>query len=250
MTPPSAVIAEDEPLLRGELRAALDTLWPELVVAAEAADGEQALSALVRHRPDVIFLDIEMPGASGLEVARVASGNCHVVFVTAYDKYAVAAFEQGAVDYVMKPLSLSRLAATVDRLRKRVLVKPADLSVLLDRLASVNSSGRQFLRWITVAEGRTVRLITVNDICYFRADNKYTSVVTATGESLINKTIRGLLEELDPEIFVQIHRGTVVNINAIAAIDRDRHGHMTMRLKQRPETLPVSAPFAPRFRHM
>jgi DNA-binding LytR/AlgR family response regulator len=249
MSRPTAVIAEDEALLRGELRGALGTLWPELDVVAESSDGLQALSALLAHRPDVIFLDIEMPGASGLEVARVASGNAHVVFVTAHDKYAVTAFEQGAVDYVMKPLSMPRIAATVARLRERLLTTPADLSALLDQLASVNPP-RQFLRWITVTEGRAVRLITVNEICYFRADNKYTSAVTATSESLINRTIKSLLDELDPEMFAQVHRGTVVNLNAIASIQRDRHGHMTIRLKQRPETLPVSAPFAQRFRHM
>ena len=249
MSRPTAVIAEDEPLLRGELRAALAALWPELDVVAESSDGSQALRALLSHRPDVIFLDIEMPGASGLEVARVASSTAHVVFVTAHDKYAVSAFEQGAVDYVMKPLSMARVAATVARLRKRMPAKPADLTTLLDQLAGINLP-RQFLRWITVAEGREVRLITVNEICYFRADNKYTSAVTATGESLINRTIKSLLGELDPELFMQIHRGTVVNLNFIASIQRDRHGHMTIRLKQRPETLPVSAPFAHRFRHM
>lgn len=249
MSRPTAIIAEDEPLLRGELRAALATLWPELEIVAEAGDGTQALRALLAHPPDVVFLDIEMPGASGLDVARVASGKSHVVFVTAHDKYAVAAFEHGAIDYVMKPLSTARVAAAVARLRERMLTKPADLSALLDHLASANSQ-QQFLRWITVAEGRSVRLITVNEICYFRADNKYTSAVTPAGESLINKTIKSLLGELDPEMFVQIHRGTVLNINAIASIERDRHGHMKIRLKVRPETLPVSAPFAQRFRHM
>jgi DNA-binding LytR/AlgR family response regulator len=249
MNRPSAVIAEDEPLLRGELRAALGALWPDLEIVAETPDGQQALSALLTYRPDVIFLDIEMPGASGLEVARVASGKAHVVFVTAHDKYAVSAFEQGAVDYVMKPLSMARVAAAVARLRERLLGKPADLTALLDQLARVNAR-RRFLRWITVAQGRTVRLITVNEICYFRADNKYTSAMTATGESLINRTIKSLLDELDPEIFAQVHRSTVVNLNAIASIERDRHGHMTIRLKQRSETLAVSAPFAQRLRHM
>src|ERR1700733_15756485 len=138
MNRPSAVIAEDEPLLRGELRAALGALWPDLEIVAETPDGQQALSALLTYRPDVIFLDIEMPGASGLEGARVASGKAHVVFVTAHDKYAVSAFEQGAVDYVMKPLSMARVAAAVARLRERLLGKPADLTALLDQLARVN----------------------------------------------------------------------------------------------------------------
>ena len=250
MTRPKAVIAEDEPLLRGELREALTALWPELVIAAEAADGVEAMRALASCAPDVMFLDIQMPGINGLEVAAAASGRCHVVFVTAYDRYAVAAFEQGAVDYVMKPISLPRLTAAVARVRDRIRTEPANLDQVLKALAEQTRAPRRYLRWISVAKGRNLQVITCDEICYFQADNKYTLVVTATSQSLINKTIRQLVDELDPEVFVQIHRATVVNVNAVAAVDRDLRGHLVVRLKRREERLPVSASFAHIFKHV
>lgn len=250
MSRPTAILAEDEPLLRGELKDALAALWPALQILAEAEDGAQAICALGTHEPDVIFLDIQMPGVTGLEVARVASGRCHVVFVTAYDQYAVAAFEQGAVDYVMKPFSPARLGTAIARLKERMKGVPPDLEGLLQTLAEHNPSARHFLRWISVAQGRTLRLITVDEICYFQADNKYTAVVTSTTQSLINKTITELLEELDRDVFLQIHRGTIVNVNAIAAVHRDLHGRLEIQLKQRKETLQVSASFARLFKQM
>lgn len=250
MKPPTAIIAEDEPLLRRELGDALAALWPELAIVAEAEDGTQALAALAEHRPDVMFLDIAMPGMTGLDVARAASGRCHVVFVTAYDQYAVGAFEQGAVDYVMKPFERPRLAAALARVRERLANVPANLEGLLASLVERGAAKRRFLRWITVAQGRSVRLIPVNDICYFQADNKYTLVVTANAQSLINKTIRELIDELDPETFLQVHRGTVVNINAIAAVHRDLRGRLQVQLKARNEKLSVSASYAHLFRQM
>ena len=250
MNRPTAIIAEDEPLLRSELRDALDALWPELEIRVEAENGVEAIRALGDVRADVLFLDIQMPGASGLEVARVASGKCHVVFVTAYDKYAVAAFEQGAVDYVMKPFSAARLATAISRVRERMKGTPANLDGLLRVLAEQNKAGRQYLRWISVTQGRTVRLITTDEICYFQADNKYTTLVTLAGQSLISKTIKELAEELDPETFLQIHRGTIVNINAIATVHRDLHGRYKVRLKHRSEALQVSTSFAHLFRNM
>jgi DNA-binding LytR/AlgR family response regulator len=250
MSRPTAVIAEDEPPLRRELSDALATLWPHLQILAEAADGKQAMHALEAHRPDVIFLDIQMPGTSGLDVARVASGRCHVVFVTAYEQYAVAAFEQGAIDYVLKPFDTARLAAAVARVRERMSTAPASLEALLRMLAERNGASQRYLRWITFAQGRTVRLVTIDDICYFQADNKYTIVVTAQAQSLINKTIRELLDELDPDVFVQIHRGTVVNLNAVAAVHRDLRGRLEVQLKHRQETLPISASFAHVFKRM
>ncbi len=249
MKRPRALIAEDEPVLRDELRQALARLWPELEVVAEAEDGVQAVQALERHRPEVVFLDIEMPGLNGLEVATVASGRCHVTFVTAYDQYAVAAFERGAVDYLLKPWTLQRVATCVARLRERLDSAPAPLEGLMRQLAEQRGP-RSYLRWLSVAVGRSLQLITCEEICYFQADNKYTLVVTANSQPLISKTIRQLLTELDPDMFVQIHRSTVVNVQAIAAIDRDLRGAMTVRLKARPERLPVSATFAPRFRHL
>ena len=250
MSRPTAVIAEDEPLLRGELKDALAELWPEVDIKAEAQNGIEAIRALEAHHPDVLFLDIQMPGLTGLDVARVASGRCHVVFVTAYDKYAVAAFDQGAVDYVMKPFSPARLAMAVARVRERMKGVPANLEGLLKTLAERNRRPGQFLRWISIGEGKMVRLITIEEICYFKADNKYTMVVTASTQSLINKTIKELLDELDPEVFFQIHRSTIVNVNAIAAVHRGMRGRQEIRLKQREETLPVSAPFAHWFKQM
>ena len=239
MNPPKAVIAEDEPVLRAELREMLGKLWPELVICAEAEDGIEALRALADHAPNILFLDIEMPGTSGLQVARQASGKCHVAFVTAYDKYAVAAFEEGAVDYVMKPLTSARLAGTVARLKEKARSVPANLDGLLKALAKA-ADGKEYLRWISAQEGDDLRLITVGEICYFQADNKYTLVVTPEKGYLIRRQIKELVEELDPQMFWQIHRGTLVNVNAIAGVQRDVGGHLRVKLKQRKETLAVS----------
>ena len=247
---PTAIVAEDEPLLRRELSDALASLWPELSIVAEAEDGMQALQALDRYAPQLMFLDIAMPGMSGLEVARAAGRRCHVVFVTAYDQYAVSAFEQGAVAYVMKPFELPRLAAAVERVRERLDRMPANLEGLLASLIERSTAKKRFLRWITVAHGRSVRLIPVNDICYFRADSKYTLVVTPSVQSLINKTIKELLDELDPETFLQVHRGTIVNVNAISAVHRDLRGRLEVQLKQRSEALQVSTTYAHLFRQM
>lgn len=246
----TAVIAEDEPVLRAELREMLAKVWPELAIRAEAQDGFEALQALAAHAPDVLFLDIEMPGMSGLEVARQASGKCHVAFVTAYDKYAVAAFEQGAVDYVMKPFSPARLATTVARLKEKAASAPASLDNLLTALASARREGRDYLRWITASQGNDLRLITVEEICYFEADNKYTLVVTAQQQSLIRRPIKELIDELDPKVFWQIHRGTIVNVNAIAGVTHDIGGHLRVKLKGRSETLAVSEPYRHLFKQM
>ena len=251
MKAPRAVIAEDEENLREELRETLAAVWPELQVCAEAADGKQALRALEKHAPDVLFLDIQMPGMNGLEVARHASGKCHVVFVTAYDNYAVSAFDQGAIDYVMKPLSPQRLGQAVQRLRERLDSTPANLEGLLAKLAGRLDGGRRdYLRWVTASQGAETRLITVEEVLYFRSDNKYTVVATADQESLIRIPIRELAEQLDPELFWQVHRGTLVNVNSIAGVSRDFRGHLVLRLKQRSETLPVSDSYAHRFRQM
>jgi DNA-binding LytR/AlgR family response regulator len=250
MHTPSALIAEDEPLLRGQLRELLGSLWPELRICAEAEDGAAAIRAIDTQSPDMLFLDIEMPGASGLDVARHASGKCHVAFVTAYDKYAVAAFEQGAVDYVMKPFSQDRLATTVARLKARINAAPANLDALLDLLTERIQDTRSYLRWVAVSEGDDVELITVEEICYFQADTKYTLAATANTQSLIRKPLKDLLAELDPNMFWRIHRSTLVNVNAIAGVTRDLKGNLRVRLKQRRETLAVSESYAHRFRHL
>ena len=246
----TALIAEDEPLLRDELAEELVKIWPELDIVGRAVDGIDALRQLVARHPDVVFLDIQMPGMTGLEVARHAAGHSHVVFVTAFDQHAIAAFEQGAVDYVMKPFSTARLATTVTRLKARVAQPPADLSGLLARLQHERPDGKGYLRWVNASVGATIKLITVDEICYFRADSKYTRVVTAGSESLIRRTIRELAAELDPERFWQIHRSTLVNANAIAGVTRDLRGYLQVRLKHRPEGLPVSETYAHLFRQM
>lgn len=248
---PRAVIAEDEGNLREELRETLAAVWPELEICAEAQDGPQALDALDRHRPDILFLDIQMPGMTGIEVAKKANGRCHIVFVTAYDNYAVRAFEQGAIDYVMKPLSAARLTQSVQRVRERLTSAPANLEGLLKELSSkLNGTKREYLRWVTASQGAETRLITMEEIAYFRSDNKYTVVATADQESFIRIPIRDLVEQVDPDLFWQVHRGTLVNVNFMAGVTRDFRGHMLLRLKRRPETLPVSDSYASRFRQM
>ena len=250
MSAPTAVLAEDEKVLRDELRARLAALWPELVIAAEAADGIEATRAFAEHAPDVLVLDIQMPGMSGLEVARLASGKCHVVFVTAYDKYAVAAFEQGAVDYVLKPFSTARLAETVTRLKDRLRDRPANLDGILTLLGDKTRGGKEYLRWVTASQGNTTSIITVEQICYFRADNKYTTVITPDREALIRRPIKDLAEAVDPNVFWQIHRSTLVNINYMTGIVRDFRGHLSVKLKGRSESLPVSESYVHLFKGM
>jgi DNA-binding LytR/AlgR family response regulator len=245
----TAVIAEDEEVLRGELREMLAAQWPDLDVVAEVGDGAAACRAVDELSPGIVFLDIEMPGASGLEVARRVSGKCHVVFVTAYDKYAVAAFEQGAVDYVMKPFTAARLDATIARLKARLAGPPADLTGLLQSLATLTQR-KDYLRWITAAQGESLRLITVDEICYFRADHKYTLVVTPDSEALIRRPLKALAEEVDPQAFWQIHRSALVSVKQIAGVNRDVRGHLTVKLKQRPETLPVGENYVHLFKQM
>jgi len=253
-----AVVAEDETLLRDELVSLLSKAWPELEIAAACEDGGSALEAIADHQPEVAFLDIRMPGLTGLEVASAvveASPGTHVVFVTAYDQYAVDAFERGAVDYLLKPVELDRLSATVKRLKARLASSPADpaaLAAIIDQLrAQLPAAPRNpALQWITASAGKDTRLIMIEDVAYFRADNKYTVVMTAEGEALIRKPIRELLDALDPEMFKQIHRSTIVNMKAIAAITRDETGRGTLRLRNRPETLAVSLTFMPFFRNM
>ena len=249
MTRTAAVIAEDEEVLRGELREMLAAQWPDLDVVAEVGDGAAACRAVEELAPAIVFLDIEMPGASGLDVARRVSGKCHVVFVTAYDKYAVAAFEQGAVDYVMKPFSAARLDATIARLKARLAGPPADLTGLLQSLATLTQR-KDYLRWITAAQGDSLRLITVDEICYFRADHKYTLVVTADSEALIRRPLKALAEEVDPQAFWQIHRSALVSVAQIAGVSRDVRGHLSVKLKQRPETLPVGENYVHLFKQM
>jgi len=245
---PTALIAEDEPMLRAQLRARLTFAWPELAVLAEAENGEQALALQRELEPDIAFLDIRMPVKSGLEVADALAGACHVVFVTAYDEYAVTAFEQGAVDYVLKPASAERVAKVVARLKQRLDEPPVDLATVLSQLEARESGST--LKWIRASLGASMRLIAVDEVLYFHAQDKYTKVVTGEGEALIRKTIKELFDELDGELFWQIHRGTIVNLRAIARVDRDYRDQPLIILKARPEKLIVSRTFAHLFKAM
>jgi len=245
----AALIAEDEPLLRKQLRETLAALWPELVIVDEAEDGITALAAVEKHAPDIAFLDIRMPLKSGLDVARDLAGRCHVVFVTAYDEYAVSAFEEGAVDYVLKPPTQERMDKVVQRLKSRLAGAQLDLSALLARLAA-RESGTGPLKWVRASLGPAMRMIDVNDVLYFQAEDKYTKVVTSDGEALIRKPIKELYEELDPDAFWQIHRSTIVNLRAIARVERDWRDQPVILLKDRGEKLTVSRTFAHRFKAM
>ncbi|WP_017460363.1 LytR/AlgR family response regulator transcription factor [Dyella ginsengisoli] len=252
-----AVVAEDEALLRSELVRLLHQVWPELTVVAECEDGASALEAIATQQPEVAFLDIRMPGLTGMDVATAAatcSPGTQIVFTTAYHQYAIDAFERGAIDYLLKPVTPERLAATVQRVRSRLASGqlPANLSQLLRDLAqgAATTPRAPPLTWITASTGRETRLIMVDDVAYFRADHKYTVAMTAEGEALLRTSLRELLEVLDANVFRQIHRSTIVNLKAIASIVRDDTGRGTVRLKQRPETLTVSAPFMTLFKTM
>jgi DNA-binding LytR/AlgR family response regulator len=249
MHSPTAILAEDENVLREELRQHLKELWPALRIVGEAATGVEALDLIERYSPDVLFLDIEMPLMTGLDVAQQAQGRCHIAFVTAYDTHAVAAFETGAVDYVLKPLERNRLRIAVERLQQRLGSAPPNLDALLRELTN-SKAQRTYLRWINASVGQSLRLITVDDVIYFQADTKYTRVVTATHEALIRKSLQELQGELDPSIFWPIHRSTVVNANAIAGVSRDLRGRLTVTLKQRDEALSVSESHQHLFKQM
>ncbi|HCH0556869.1 LytTR family DNA-binding domain-containing protein [Pseudoxanthomonas sp. X-1] len=250
------VVAEDEDLLRAALVAQLRQAWPQLGIGAECSDGASALEAIAERQPDVAFLDIRMPGLTGIEVARAAadaSPRTQVVFVTAYDQYAVQAFEHGAVDYLLKPVTRDRLDATVQRLQARTQPSAPDVAVLdalLRRLAPSARPAAAPLAWVTASTGRETRLILIDDVAYFRADHKYTVVMTAEGEALLRTPLRELLGVLDPAVFKQIHRSTIVNLKAVASVIRDDTGKGQLKLRNRPELLTVSQPFMGLFKGM
>ena len=250
--PPRAVIADDEPALRADLERLLADAWPELVVAASVGDGAAALEAFTRLQPDVVFLDIRMPPPSGLEVARRVGPDTAVVFVTAYDEHAVEAFERAAVDYLVKPVSATRLRETVQRLqrwradRRGASLEPQTIEALMRRLAAAPA----YLHWLRVGHGERVELVAVEDVCFFRADHKYTAAVTRDCEHIVRTSITELAARLDPERFWRIHRGGIVNVAAIRAARRDLRGRYRLTLKDRPEVLRVSAAYGHLFRRM
>ncbi len=270
----TAILADDERLMREQLRARLTEAWPELVFVGEAKNGAEAVELVERHQPDFAFLDIRMPGMTGIEAARTIldrdDNTCQIVFITAYDQYAVEAFEQGAIDYVLKPADRERIAKTVERLKSRVersdasgtrppsqsLDRP-DVAELLTRLASRLDAGGKSggepatrLQWIQASVGQSLRLIPVDDVLFFQSDEKYTRVQTAQFEALIKKPIKELIDELDPERFWQIHRATLVNAQAIASVTRDFRGRQIVTVNGHPQKLEVSRTYTHLFKQM
>lgn len=253
----TALIADDEPLLREQLTLHLQRLWPELQIVAQARNGREAVELFDEFQPAVVFLDVHMPGMNGVEVARCIGRRAQVVFVTAFDTYAVEAFRQGAIDYLVKPLEESRLTDTIGRLQER-LGKPADstngeLDTLLAQMASQmreRMEPRAWLKWIKASVGNAVRLIPVEQVQYLKSDTKYTLVVWEGGEALIRKTIRELADALDPETFAQIHRSVIVNLHQVAQYTHGPGDSGEVLLKGKTEKLPVSRSYLHLFRQM
>ena len=257
MTVPTALIADDEPLLRERLIALLARLWPELQIVAQARNGREAVELFDELRPQVVFLDVHMPGMNGIEAARSIGRRAERVFVTAFDQYAVEAFRQGAIDYLVKPIEEERLLDTVQRLRERlgpsIDASRPDLDALLDRMAEQlreQAAPRSYLQWIKASVGNAVKLIRVEQVLYVRSDAKYTVVAWEGGEALIRKTIRELADELDPNRFVQIHRSAIVNLDQVHHFSHGPGESGEVHLKGRPERLAVSRSFVHRFRGM
>jgi len=251
---PTAVIADDERLMREQIIARLKEAWPELVLVGEASNGREAVAMAQSFDPDIVFLDISMPGMDGIQAAQALAGRAHVVFVTAHDQYAISAFEQGAVDYLLKPAEAERVALTCERLRARLEQKPDPMSDLLAQLSQRLGSGgvkpREYLRWVQASVGANIRMIPTSDILFFRAEDKYTRVQTRTFEALIRKPIKELLDELDPDEFWQIHRATVVRVDAIEQVSRNFRGNQVVHVKGSDLKLEVSRTFNHLFKQM
>jgi DNA-binding LytR/AlgR family response regulator len=257
--PATALVAEDEPLLRGSLVRMLASAWPELEVLDQVRSGREAVDAFEARRHHVCFLDVHMPGMSGIEVARVIGRRAHIVFVTAFDQYAVEAFHQGAVDYLVKPVEAARLAESVARLRERLAAaQPApDLQGVLEALVARyrTEPAKAPLRWVRVSVGHSIRLVSVDEIDYFRSDEKYTRVAWGgargeRGEGLIRVPLKDLLEQLDSGQFVQVHRSAVVAFHAISHVSRGPHETGLVHFKHREEQLPISRTYLDQFRGM
>ena len=275
----TAVLADDERLMRDQLRARLAEVWPELHIVAEAKNGLEAVQLVQEHRPDVVFLDIRMPGLTGVEAARqilqlpptdMPGDNDHerddlelppeIVFITAYDQYAVEAFEQGVADYVLKPAERDRLQLTVERIRQRLAARRGDgeapagppLQQLLHQLAArMNPAGApQYLKWIQASVGPAIQMIPIEEVLFFVSDEKYTRVQTAQVEALIRKPIKELVDEIDPHLFWQIHRSSLVNVKAISGVTRDFRGRQIVAVRGHHEKLEVSRSYTGLFKGM
>ena len=282
--PPRAVLADDERLMREQLRARLAEVWPELQIVGEARNGLEAVQMVDEHRPEVVFLDIRMPGLTGVEAARqimqlpprraeaIEAGNTagdedellpEIVFITAYDQYAVEAFEQGVADYVLKPAERDRLLVTVQRIQQRLAARDApagsvdappapNMQQLLHQLSGKLNPGStpNHLQWIQATVGQSIQMIPADEVLFFISDEKYTRVQTAQVEALIRKPIKELVDEIDPRVFWQIHRSTLVNVKCIAGVTRDFRGRQIVTVKGHPEKLEVSRSYAGLFKGM
>jgi DNA-binding LytR/AlgR family response regulator len=253
---PTAVVADDESLMRDQIIASLKQAWPELLIVGEAGNGREAVAMVQSLEPDIVFLDISMPGMDGIQAAQALAGQAHVVFVTAHDQYAISAFEHGAVDYLLKPASADpeRVALTCERLRERLKQAPDPMNDLLAQLSQrLGASGlkpREYMRWVQASVGANIRMIPTSDILFFRAEDKYTRVQTQGFEALIRKPIKDLIDELDPDEFWQIHRATVVRVDAVEQVSRDFRGRQIVHVKGSQEKLEVSRTFNHLFKQM
>ena len=244
-----AIIAEDEKHLADDLQRRLQRLWPELEIVAVVHDGVRAAAELSEIKPDFAFLDIRMPGKSGLDAARSAPAGCRVVFVTAFDDHAVQAFEQAAADYLLKPVSDERLARCVERLKQQATVAPDELLVRLQRLLATPAKP-EYLQWLRAQVGQTVRLVAAEDVCYLQSADKYTLLLTGDAEMLLRTPLKDLIAQLDPQHFWQVHRGTIVNARKIDSAHHDLLSKVTLTLRDRPEKIAVSRSYAHLFRQM
>ncbi len=254
LAPPTAVVVDDERLMREQIIDRLKEAWPELVIVGEAGNGREAIAMVQSLEPDIVFLDISMPGMDGIQAARALAGQVHVVFVTAHDQYAISAFEHGAVDYLLKPADPERVALTCQRLRARLKQEPDPMNDLLVQLSQRLGAGglkpREYMRWVQASVGANLRMIPTSDILFFRAEDKYTRVQTSSFEALIRKPIKELIDELDPHEFWQIHRSTVVRVDAVEQVSRDFRGRQIVHLKGSEEKLEVSRTFNHLFKQM
>lgn len=250
----SALIVDDEAPMRDQLLARLRDVWPELIITGEASNGIDAVDMARALKPDIVFLDIRMPGQSGIDAARHLYSNCHIVFVTAYDQYALDAFEQGAMDYLLKPVTAERLQLTCERLRQRLQKAPANIGEQLAQLTRLLQQGEakkpEYLRWIQAQVGTSLRMISTREILFFQSDEKYTLVQTAQAEMLIRKTLKELADELDPNEFWRIHRSTLVRVDAIAEVSRDDRGRQMLKVRNCATALEVSRNHAHLFQQM
>jgi DNA-binding LytR/AlgR family response regulator len=251
---PTAVIADDERLMREQIIDRLKEAWPELQIVGEASNGNEALAIVQSEEPDIVFLDIRMPGMDGIQAARALAGRVHVVFVTAHDEYAISAFEHGAIDYLLKPPEPQRVALTCERLRARLKQAPDPMTDLLAQLSQRLGTGgvkpREYMRWVQASVGANIRMIPTSDILFFRAEDKYTRVQTERFEALIRKPIKDLIDELDPDEFWQIHRATVVRVDAVEQVSRDFRGRQIVHVKGSEQKLEVSRTFNHLFKQM